>query len=205
MKTVVTTGTHTPRTHTPPFFAGIPIWVKHFLRCFLGIEPTTPSHPPPHPCRACCAATALWVVITSSALLCKPKPRSGRRNRSPIGQTFPDRHDEPEPNGKTGSKHPPGGGGAPCSSGCRKGRSKFPKCAGALRCSTRVLPYNAVRGRGSQEAHGNSNSNSPNSNTAFSQPRSPGTSRGSPTQARANYKKNRHLKKGKIVLLSKFC
>jgi hypothetical protein len=44
VKIVATKGIYTPRTPPPPFFAGIPIWVKYFLRFFWGDRTHNP-HP----------------------------------------------------------------------------------------------------------------------------------------------------------------
>ena len=121
MKIVFTTGIYAPRTPPPPFFAGIPIWVKYFLRFFFGgVEPTTPT---PHagptalPRHSRSPSLAPPCYINQNPEVAEETDRQLAKN-APIdmNQTV-----------KQVPNTPPWGGGRPYSSGFRTREVQIPK------------------------------------------------------------------------------
>jgi hypothetical protein len=139
VKIVVTKGIYTPRTPPPPFFAGIPIWVKYFLRFFWGIEPTTPT---PHAEPATLPRHFGLPSLVPPCYINQNPEVAGETDRQ-LAKNVPIDMNQTV---KQVPNTPPGGGDTPAQVGFEPGRSKFPKFAGVLRCSTRVLQRSAEAG-----------------------------------------------------------
>jgi hypothetical protein len=141
---VFTTGIYTPRTPSPQFFAGIPIWVKYFFEIFFGDR----THNPHPPCRACYATTALRLPSLVPPCHINQNPEVAGETDRQLAKNVPIDMDQTAK--QVPNTPPPWGGGHPYSSKWVSNQGGPNSQSSLAYCVTVRAHCNAARRQGSQ-------------------------------------------------------